>query len=50
MKYSANQGGISNFVVGRTGSEYGPPMAVYNSLSTSTCLFLDKTTAQSLKI
>jgi len=29
MKYSANPGRISSFVVGRAGSEYGLPMAVY---------------------
>ncbi|WP_212637842.1 hypothetical protein [Desulfocicer vacuolatum] len=29
MKYSPNQGGISSFVVGRAGSEYGLPVAVY---------------------
>ena len=29
MKYSTNQRRISNFVVGRTGSEYGLPVAVY---------------------
>ena len=29
MKYSAIQGGISSFVVGRTGSKYGLPVAVY---------------------
>ncbi|WP_212637999.1 hypothetical protein [Desulfocicer vacuolatum] len=29
MKYFANQGRISSFVVGRAGSEYGPPVAVY---------------------
>ena len=29
MKYSANQGRISRFVVGKAGSEYGLPMAVY---------------------
>ena len=28
MKYSANQGCISSFVVGRTGSECGLPVAV----------------------
>ena len=28
MKYSANQGRISIFVVGRAGSEYGLPVAV----------------------
>ncbi|WP_269749001.1 hypothetical protein [Desulfocicer vacuolatum] len=28
MKYSADQGGISNFVVGRAGSEYGLPVVV----------------------
>ena len=28
MKYSANQGRISSFVVGRAGSEYGLPVAV----------------------
>ena len=29
MKYSADQGRISSFVVGRAGSEYGLPVAVY---------------------
>ena len=29
MKYSANQRRISTFVVGRAGSEYGLPVAVY---------------------
>jgi len=29
MKYSANRRRISSFVVGRAGSEYGLPMAVY---------------------
>ncbi|WP_212637932.1 hypothetical protein [Desulfocicer vacuolatum] len=29
MKYSTNQRRISSFVVGRTGSEYGPSVAVY---------------------
>ncbi|WP_212638055.1 hypothetical protein [Desulfocicer vacuolatum] len=33
MKYSANRGCISSFVVGRAGSEYGPPMAVIKKLS-----------------
>ncbi|WP_212637948.1 hypothetical protein [Desulfocicer vacuolatum] len=28
MKYSADQGCISSFVVGRAGSEYGSPVAV----------------------
>ncbi|WP_212638012.1 hypothetical protein [Desulfocicer vacuolatum] len=28
MKYSVNQGSISNFVVGRARSEHGPPVAV----------------------
>jgi len=28
MKYSANLRSISIFVVGKTGSEYGPPVAV----------------------
>ena len=28
MKYPANQGRISSFVVGRAGSEYGLPVAV----------------------
>ena len=31
MKYSANQGRISSFVVGRAGSEYGLPVAVYKN-------------------
>ncbi|WP_232367159.1 NAD(P)H-dependent oxidoreductase [Desulfocicer vacuolatum] len=31
MKHSANEGRISSFVVGGTGSEYGPPVAVYTS-------------------
>ncbi|SMD03579.1 cytochrome c biogenesis protein [Desulfocicer vacuolatum DSM 3385] len=29
MKHSSNQGCVSDFVVDRTGSEYGPPVAVY---------------------
>ncbi|WP_212637832.1 hypothetical protein [Desulfocicer vacuolatum] len=29
MKYPANPGNISTFVVGGTRSEYGPPVAVY---------------------
>ncbi|WP_212637902.1 hypothetical protein [Desulfocicer vacuolatum] len=29
MKYSANRGCISIFVVVRSGAEYGPPVAVY---------------------
>ncbi|WP_212637681.1 hypothetical protein [Desulfocicer vacuolatum] len=29
MKYSVNQGSISNFVVGGARSECGPPVAVY---------------------
>ena len=33
MKYSANQRRISIFVVGRTGSEYGPPVAVIKKLA-----------------
>ena len=33
MKYSANQRRISIFVVGRTGSEYGLPVAVYMKYS-----------------
>ncbi|WP_212637583.1 hypothetical protein [Desulfocicer vacuolatum] len=37
MKYSANQGRISSFVVGETGSEYGPPVAViYNAAAKAT--------------
>ena len=28
MKYPANQGRISSFIVGRSGSEYGLPVAV----------------------
>ena len=37
MKYSANQGCISSFVVGRAGSEYGLPVAViYNAASKAT--------------
>ncbi|WP_212637949.1 hypothetical protein [Desulfocicer vacuolatum] len=35
MKYSANQGSISNFVVGGTESEYGPPVAVYMKKASS---------------
>jgi len=33
MKYSVNPGRISSFVVGRAGSEYGLPMAVYMKYS-----------------
>jgi len=33
MKYSVNQGGISSFVVGRAGSEYDLPVAVYMKYS-----------------
>jgi len=33
MKYSVNPGRISSFVVGRTGSEYGLPMAVIKTVS-----------------
>ncbi|WP_212637798.1 hypothetical protein [Desulfocicer vacuolatum] len=34
MKYSANQGCISSFVVGGARTEYGPPVAViYNAAS-----------------
>ena len=37
MKYSANMRSISIFVVGRTGLEYGPPVAViYNAASKAT--------------
>jgi len=31
MKYSANQGRILIFVVGRAGSKYGLPVAVYKA-------------------
>ncbi|SMC94412.1 hypothetical protein SAMN02746065_11656 [Desulfocicer vacuolatum DSM 3385] len=33
MKYSANQGRISNFVMGRARSEQGLPVAVYMKYS-----------------
>ncbi|WP_170923642.1 hypothetical protein [Desulfocicer vacuolatum] len=33
MKYSADQRRISSFVVDRTGSEYGLPVAVYMKYS-----------------
>ncbi|WP_212637954.1 hypothetical protein [Desulfocicer vacuolatum] len=33
MKYPANPGNISTFVVGGTRSEYGPPVAVYMKYS-----------------
>ncbi|WP_269748999.1 hypothetical protein [Desulfocicer vacuolatum] len=32
MKHSADQRRISSFVVGGTGSEYGPPVAVIKKL------------------
>ena len=40
MKYSANQGCISSFVVGRTGSECGLPMAVIEKLPHHYVLYL----------
>ncbi|WP_269749044.1 hypothetical protein [Desulfocicer vacuolatum] len=40
MKYSANQRRISTFVVGSTGSKYGPPMAVIQKRQLIGMMFL----------
>ncbi|WP_212637646.1 hypothetical protein [Desulfocicer vacuolatum] len=39
MKYSANPGSISSFVVGKTGSEYGPPVKVILNIPTTMFCF-----------